>query len=210
MKISDLNKITFKDFQKGLKQFDWKRALVRVKENPWVIFCAVAALITFVAANYAFKVYQEVKIARNTELKELRGQVEAVKDFEIVDMSYKNFWENVPEFIPQSELIELLTQMAIDHNIQITSLSPPREQSLLNVNLTSMDVTLKTNDYANMAKFMYEIENSPYSIRAGKWAARLITEYNYSQRYNSQSQRMPSREYVEASMELQTVEFKNE
>jgi len=212
MKISDLNKIKIEDF----KNIDWELAKDRLLNNPTLIICIAAGIITAATTSYAYRSYQSVALTQKTEVNALLQKVKALDSFEAVQKQYAEFVANVPETISENEMIELLSKIALTRDVQIMSFSPTRRKSNSNINVTKVDITIASESYIDTIQFMRDIEKAPYSIRIGGWSGILKMPSSAPQR---SSQRLGRRqvtsneiknEYVEAKIRIETVEFKHE
>jgi len=192
MKISDLNKITFTDIKGFLKNYDWKSlqdllhwnsAKERVLGNPAPVICVLAVIITITAVTVAFRVHKGVVLTQKTEVSELRKRAKEVSTLESTQKQYRDFLSKVPEAISESKLIEMLSEIALARNVQIVSFSPVSKKGIGYINLTNVGITIASENYADTIRFISDIENSPHSIRIGKWSGDLIMPRRASQRF---------------------------
>ena len=221
MKISDLSKITVTDIKGYFENQDWEsiKDLLswesikeRVLSNPTPIICVLAIMITIASVSYAYGIHMDVTETRETEVSELRKQVEEVSIFESTQKQYRDFLANVPEAISGSKMIEMLSEIATARNVQIISFSPVSKKSDGYINITNVGITIASENYADTIRFIHDIEKSPHSIRIGKWSGNLKmptrVSRRFSQRFNRQvDNKAIKNEYIEAKIEIETVEF---
>jgi len=224
MKISDLNKITVKEISSFLKNYDWQSfknllSWESVKErllgNPAPFICTLMIIITLIAIVISGRVYKNAAVMQKTEVSDLRKRAKAVSVFESTQKDYRAFLAKIPQSISESKLIKMLSEIAFARNVQIISFSPARKKDTGYIKLTSVEITITSEDYANAIRFVNDIENSPYSIRIGKWSGNLKMPNRVTRRFSQKFNRYDSEEamkseHIEAKIKIETVEFKNE
>ena len=215
MKISDLNKITVTDIKSYFKGHDLESIKDRLLSNPAPVICFFAIVITITAVVLAYRVHKGVVMAQKIEVRELQKLVEKVSDFENTQKQYRDFLSKVPKAISESKLIEMLSEIALKRNVQILSFSPANKKGTSHTNLTNVEIKIASENYADTIRFINDIENSPHSIRIGKWSGNLTMPTRVSQRFSRgfnrrTDSRVVKKEYIEAKIEIETVEFKNE
>lgn len=224
MKISDLSKITIKDIRGLLKSFDWESskdllswqsAKERLLGNPTSYVCALMVVLAAIAVILAFRVHKDVSTAEKIEVNDLRKRAKAVSVLENTQKEYGVFIAKIPQAISESKLIKMLSEIAFARNVQITSFSPASKKETRYVYLTNVEITITSENYANAIRFINDIENSPHSIRIGKWSGSLETPnrgaggFSRGFRQNIDRGAMKS-ERIEAKIEIETVEFKDD
>jgi len=212
MKISDLSKIKITDIKGYFENQNWESVKERVLNNPTPIICVVAIMITIVSVFFAYDVHKSITETRKTEVSELQKQVEEVSIFENTQKQYHDFLANAPKAISGSKMIEMLSEIAIARNVQIISFSPVSKKSDGHVNITNVGITIASENYADTIRFIHDIEKSPHSIRIGKWSGilKIPTRFSqeFSKRFNRQVDNKANKnEYIEAKIEIETVEF---
>lgn len=223
MKISDLNKITITDLKNfdwesaksRLKSFDWKSVKDRLISNPTPLICILIVIITTVAVSKALRVHKDTEKTKQTEIAKLHEQVEALNGLEATQKQYNDFFTKIPDVISESKLSEILGDIAIARNIQILSSSTPNKKSSVYVNLTSVEITIASESYTDIVRFIHDIENSPYSIRVEKWSGNLIIPSLIRQRFSQQggqqgTEKTIANKSIEVKVKIGIVEFKND
>jgi hypothetical protein len=222
MKISDLNKITFED----LKNFDWKSVKGHLSDwrsikdhllgNPVPVICVLAIAMTTTSISFALRVHKNVAETQRTEIKQLRKRVEALDSFEKIQKQYSEFLAKVPQTISENKMIEMLSEIALLRKVQIVSFSPTSKKSNDQISLTNVEITIASESYADTIRFIHDIENSPFSIRIGSWSGVLKMPAQVPQRLTRRSDQQTmdtndiKNEYIEASINIETLEFNNE
>ena len=211
MKISDLNKIKIEDF----KNIDWELAKDRLLNNPTLIICIAAGIITAATISYTYRSYKKVAFIQKTEVSALLKKAKALDSFEAVQKQYAEFIANASEKISENEMIELLSKIALTRDVQIMSFSPTRRKSNAYINVTTVEITIASESYIDTLQFMRDIEKTPHAIRIGEWSGILKMPSSTPQRSSRRSHRQISNnniknEYIQAKIKIETVEFKNE
>lgn len=211
MKISDLNKIKIED----LKNIDWELAKDRLTSSPVLIICIVAGIITAASISFAFRSYKKVTLKQKTVVNALLKKAKALDSFEAVQRQYSAFVDNAPKSISENEMIELLSNIALERDVQIMSFSPTRRESNSNITLTKVEITIASESYIDTIQFIRDIEKAPYAIRIGAWSGILKMPSSTPQRSLRRTSRQVisdeiKNEYVEANIRIETVEFKSE
>ena len=223
MKISDLSKITATNIKEYFEHFDWnsfKNLLTwesvkeRLLNNPAPIICVLAVILTITAIFHANRIHKDVIITQKTEISKLQKRAEEVSVFENTQKQYRDFLANVPEAISETKLVEMLSDIALARNVQIISLSPVSKKASTYSNLKSVGITIASENYADTIRFVNDIENSPHLIRIGKWSGDLKMPSSVPQRFSRKFSRQADdqamkKEYIEAKIEIETVEFKS-
>lgn len=224
MKISDLNKITITDLKNfdwesaksRLKSFDWESVKDRLISNPTPLVCILIVIITTVAVSKALlRVHKDTEKTKQTEIAKLHEQVKALNGLEATQKQYNDFFTKIPDVISESKLSEILGDAAIARNIQILSSSTPNKKSSVYVNLTSVGITIASESYTDIVRFIHDIENSPYSIHVEKWSGNLIVPFLIRQRFSQQggqqgTEKTIANKPIEVKVKIGIVEFKND
>jgi len=208
MKISDLNKITARD----IKNYDWRSLKDHLLSDPTPIFCFLAVVITITAVSIAYRTYKGAVKTQRIEIPKLRNRVEALNSFEIVQKHHSDFLAKAPKAISENKLIEILSEIALARSVQILSFSPTSKKSAGPISLTSVEITVASENYADTVRFTRDIENLPHSIRIGKWYGDLKMPVNTSRRFLQRPGQQGTtgaikNEYIEAKIKIETVEF---
>lgn len=208
MNLKDLNKINIED----LKGLDWGQAKDRFLSQPDRIINILIVMVTIAVIFSAHKNYTRATKALKKTVIELQEKSAALDKFNAAQEQLNNFIKDAPKEISGDELIEKLSQFAIKRDIQILSFSPAQEKSNNFISLTSVEINITSDHYADVILFMHDIENSPYSLRITKWVGFPVTADRASRR---SSRTVPgqnhdnTREEIEATIEIGSIKFKN-
>ena len=146
--------------------------------------------------------------------KELRKKMDILEKSRVTQKQYDDFLKGIPEVIPGDRLAETLAGFAVNRDVQILSFSPAKEESNNFIHLTNVEIHIASENYANIILFMRDIESSPYSIRIGKWSGTSATPDDVSRGRSRRSTGQTvdetiKKEHIEATVEIESVAFKN-
>ena len=70
------------------------------------------------------------------------------------------------------QLIDKISALATNHNIQIQSFSPAEETNGDFWQLSNLSINISCRKYKEVILFIQEIENLPYAIQIQKWSGK--------------------------------------
>jgi Tfp pilus assembly protein PilO len=208
MNLKDLNNINIED----LKNLDWAEAKDRFLSQPDRVLNVLMVIMTISVLFFVYKNYTRVTKALGKKVSDLQEKSAALDKFNAAQEELNNFMKDVPKEISGDELIEKLSQFAINRNIQILSFSPAKEKSNNYVSLTSVEIHVTSDNYADIILFMRDIENSPYSVRITKWVGFPTTADSVSRGWGGAIIGQGpdnTKKAIEATIEIGSVKFQN-
>ncbi|OGX36226.1 MAG: hypothetical protein A3C36_03870 [Omnitrophica WOR_2 bacterium RIFCSPHIGHO2_02_FULL_52_10] len=208
MDLRDLNKINIED----LKEIDWNLAKAHLVRRPDLLFNTAMIFITLIFGIWAYQTNAQKIRSLKSDLGNLEQRYTALQDFEAVRKKHAEFVKGAPEIISDNRLIEILAEIALKRNVQITSFSPSQQQANDYVRLTKVQINIQSQNYADIIWFMYDIENSPYSIRIGEWSGTQsdAQKHGFLMRGTRQDfDNEDDAEYIEVTVDIESVGFKN-
>jgi len=208
MNLKDLNNININD----LKNIDWRQVKSRLQSRPDLIINILLIVATLTIVFSAYRKYTTVIKSLAKEKKELSAKSEMLEKLELTRKLYNDFIQDIPEIISGDQMIEALSDFAIERNVQILSFSPAKEESNKFVHLTRVEVHVSSESYANIILFMHDIESSPFSIRTEMWSGSSVTPSGTSQRRSRRSIQQitdETKEHIEATIKIESLELKN-
>jgi len=204
MDIKELSKLDIKD----LKNIDFNAFLKQLQSKPSSLAAiGLAAITFFIIIQIGVKYKTDVKNIRN-EISSLEKKQASLKSAQKIKDDYNLFWADAPEHISKDRLIELISNIAIDNNIQIVSLSSVSKsedhyKKTLKVSLSILAVA--QNNYQDILSFVEAIENTAYALRIDKWS--INTPGELSMRYRKTGKKVNS---IKADLLITAVDLKNE
>jgi len=203
MNIKDLSKIDVKD----LKDIDFNALLKDLQGQPSLLVNILLIIITlFVIIQIIVGYKTKVRIIRR-EVPALEEKKQVVQEAQKIKRDYKAFWDKVPSTISKDEFIELISDLAIDNNIQIISLSPvdKRGDEYKEILTTSLTILATSkNNYEDLLSFIKALENTLYAIRIDKWTVK--TGGHVFHRSSSKEQDSSS---IKANLKITAINLKH-
>lgn len=207
MKLSDLNKIKIED----LKQIDLRQVRENLQSRPDLIIQIVLVLITILTIFSTCNTHKEKTASLKKEVLELRKKSKALEKFETTQKDYNEYIKDTPQVISKIQLSRKISESAERWDIKILSTEPTQEKSNTYVHLTNIKINVSSKNYANIIQFIHDIENSPYLIRIKGVTTSLENKNLFSRRrhYQDLSQQASGEPIIEATIEIESLEFKN-
>jgi len=213
MNIEDLQNININD----LKNIDWRSAKERLFSQPNKILNVVIICATLITIHSVYRSWAKTSKTLKVKLTQQEEKTQALEKFKNTQKIFREFLNNVPEVVSENRLIEMLSKIALESGVQIISLSPTTKKSDLYSNLTNIKITISSKNYSDIIRFMYKLEHSENSIRVKGWKGSLRSAGNRNSRRSGwggvslrqDSSGISSKQNVEATIEIETVEFKN-
>ena len=209
MNLKNLSKIDFNE----LKNIDWETVKEYLLSRPGLIInVSIIAATAVVTLTYCRSQLQSVK-ALNDEITVLQEKAGVISALDKTQKEYDQFVKQIPQTISADMLIEILSEIALERDVQIVSFSPANEKNSTFASLTNVKITIKSEKYANTIRFIHDIENSPYSIRIGDWRGALSSQDALSRgnwkAAQSDADDSNEKNYTTVTIEIQSVEFKD-
>lgn len=206
--IKKINSLSVDD----IKNIDWESIKDRLLSQPGLLINILIITITAATVMTTFRSQTKTAKTLKSKITEQKEKVEALDRFELTQKKYKEFLKNIPQSISENRLVEMLSEIALKRGVRIVLFSPANKSSNSFVNLTNVEITVTSKEYAGIIRFINDIENSAYAIRIGGWAGVSTSPNQYSRRRSRrlQPQVNPEDEYIETKIKIETVEFKHE
>jgi Tfp pilus assembly protein PilO len=202
MNLQDLSKIDIKDLQK----LDYNLLFAEVKKKPEAV---VATVLVVGALIFSIGYYQQ----RYQELRSLRGQINVLQKKTSLITTYNtrkkevnSFLEKLPQVIPENELINKLTDMAVHRGVKIESFSPTGGRNEKLYKTTSVRMEITAEKYQQIWLFTRDIEYSGYAMRIENWNGSLVS--SQAMRLNESS--MDKDSLIKVGIEITSIEVKKE
>ncbi|MCK5179365.1 MAG: type 4a pilus biogenesis protein PilO [Candidatus Omnitrophica bacterium] len=212
MNLKDLNSINVKDLQ----NIDWDRVKDRIQSQPDLLINILLVIVTFAVLFSTFNTYTKTAKTSKAETIALQKRLVALKKFEAAKKEHSDFLKEIPKAIASDQLIQTLSELAIQRDIQILSFSPAKKRSNALVNLTSVVVNVASKDYASIILFVHDIEESSYPVRVESWSGSSLKPGETPRRRSQRSSRRTANEtidtkedYIKATITIASVELKN-
>lgn len=212
--LKDLNNIDIKDLQ----NIDWSQLKDRLQSQPGLFIHFLLIIVTLAVLFSSFNTYTQANKQSKIETAELNKRLAALDKFEIAKTQHGDFFKEAPKAIAGDQLTQTLSEFAIKRDVQILSFSPAQNKSNNLISLTSVEVNIASESYANIILFVHDIEESSYPIRIKSWSGtsiasrEILTQSSPRQRrfFQRPSPEDEKKNYIRAIITIESVELKNE
>ena len=212
MNLKDLNNIDVKDLQ----NIDWNQIMGRIKSQPDLLINVLLIVVALVVSFSSFTKHAVTKKFSKTKMVELQKKLVALEKFEALKKEHSVFLKEIPKAIASDQLIQTLSELAIQRDIQILSFSPAKKKSNRLINITSVVVNIASKDYDSIILFLHDIEESSYPIRIENWSGSTLLPGENPRRRSRRSLEQltiepaqEGEEYIKATITIESVELKN-
>ena len=171
--------------------------------------------VTAVTVFMAYRMWANTTQTLKFKIVELQEKAKALDEYKITQKQIRDILVNTPETISENRLIEMLSEIALESGVQIISLSPTTKRQDNFTRLTSIKITIASENYADIIRFMHKLENSAYSIRVKGWTGgpKMTTQGSRRFGWGGSGRRLNQENvktgHVEATIEIETVDFKD-
>lgn len=202
MNIKDLSKLDIND----LKNLDFAKIQEGILAKPDLAVNVALVLLSLFAMFQIFN-------SRQGEIRNMKGQLEELeKKSAIVDTYHSTQKQltdligSLPKGIQEDKVIDQLTDMAANRNVQILSFSPAQRESKRYYDKIVVNLNIVSNSYKNICLFVNDIEQSPYAMRLEKWSGSMEDISSLSQTTEISS----TQANINAQITAVSINFKNE
>lgn len=199
--IKTLNSI---DVQ-SLKKIDFAQIKDILQGKPNIFINIGLITLTLFSAYYLFTSKKNESKKLNQEISLMKDKLAIVEQYNQLKKQYDDFMKNFPESVSSDELINKLSNMAVDHNIQILSISPAQKKTDDWGELTLVNLNISSDSYDDLVRFIEVIENAPFMIRIEKWSGEMKEDYSSRQSTDTDTQETP----ILADIEIGSYKLKN-
>ncbi len=169
--IKQLSEIKLED----LKSLDAAQIKERILSRPDLLVTVVLIGLTIYAGIFIYSGKKlKYELLKNEE-KKLQEKMQIVDGIKTAEAKFKNFTDNFSKAIPSDQLVDKLSEFAVNRNVQILSFSPAEEKQNDYAKLTSVRLNITSESYENVVLFIKDIESAPYALRVDKWSGSMTT-----------------------------------
>ncbi|MCA9409462.1 MAG: type 4a pilus biogenesis protein PilO [Candidatus Omnitrophica bacterium] len=169
MNLKELSQLTPED----LKNINFSNLKEDLSHRLDIVINIILIIVTLF---FSFKfIVKNKNTAKQLKLKmtELSEKIKAVEDLKNTQQSYQKFLNEFPEALETDKLINLISNFAVNHHVQILSFSPAEQWKNDYYELTNIKLKILSEDYDDIINFLKEIESTSYAIRLSDWTGRL-------------------------------------
>ena len=197
--IEKLNSVNLQDFKKvdinQLKDL-LRRSPIFVLNIVFVLGSCFTAITLFNKA----KLDEKRMIVSNASYEE---KLTAVKEQKKVKQELEQFVNNVPKELIGRQLIDKFSELATNRNVHILSFSPAKEKSDQYTILTTVNLSIESNNYKNIILFVKDIESFPFAVRLEKFSAEMGSSIEASMNNDGKEKNL-----LNADIEVSSVRIK--
>ena len=204
MKLSDVSKIEVADLKNLLHPAKLQELL---NQRPEFLVNAGIIVVTIFIVFFTFSNRHHELQSLKTKIIELEEKRNAIKTQKDIDDVLVSFAKSFPQTTTSENLINYITELAAPKNIEINSMSPAKKVTKVLYDTTTMQMQITSKDYKDLARFIYDIEHSPYALRIEQFTASLATQSNARRSRNPIPEKTESELNLKIGMRLGTVEL---
>jgi len=166
--LSDLMKFDFKDFD--LKKIDINRLIRSFFDR--LESAAITIIVIFLLAGlfYIFNQYRGKMSDYQEQTKLLQEKIQAIADLQDSKKKLEKFVSDLPQELPESNVIKQLVAYSTQNNVVIISYLPMEVVDNAYVSMTKYRLVVWTTNYKNMVRYIRTIESSPFGLRVDEWS----------------------------------------
>lgn len=205
MNLRDLAKIDIKTLQQI--QVNDIIAFMRSNLDIAIIVSIIGLTLATVLGLYGYSTSKNISLNNQVQTAQELVPV-AEKQKELLE-EFNTFIKNFPDSIGTNALMEKISGLALDHDIQIKSISPGLTDENTIRSITEMTLTIVSDSYDDIISFTKSIESLPYSITITSWKGYQTNQSNSSRRTRSvNGQTEPDTILINIDMRIQSIQLK--
>ena len=173
LKNTDVDKILERVKSFDINNIDFSSDLSILRKGGINLIRVVLVIVLFFSLKFVWNDYKDKKKALKSDIAKLEEKLIEVNKWRKLDAEKKDFVENFPKELSVAKMGEILSKIAAKNNSKISEFTP-KESFFRNGYETFMkeqhfQVSFVSNSYQNMLLFIYDLENSEYSIHLEDW-----------------------------------------
>lgn len=142
-------------------------------KRPDMLIKAGAVFLTVFIMFKIFSGQQEETQNLKIQVSQMGKRVVVVAKHDQALKELNAFVESLPTGIPQSSLIDKVTDFAEKSNINIVTFSPVATEENEFYKHSRVSLQISADQYKNFLRFIHDIESSPFNLRVDKWSGSL-------------------------------------
>lgn len=171
MKLQDLAKIDIKNLQSITA--DDIIAFIKSRLDIGIITGLIAVTLMSIIGLFGYSKTKSISLTN--QIKSERELLPAAEQQKKLLSEIQEFKEKFPKHLGTNSLIDQLSSLALLHGVQINALSPSETKEDEFKSITTIQITIASEDYDNIISFTKSIESLPHSITITKWGGTLLT-----------------------------------
>lgn len=169
MNLAELSKLDVKD----IKAFLSGAHVQDIWQNKIVVLNTALVLITLtvVVLSFGGRANENKQIGK--KITELEERLAAVTQQNDITQNLNNFLEKFPGSLESDRVVNVLTDLAEKHNVQIRSISPLRTDQRQLYTKTTLDLSISVQNFQDLGWFIREIEKNGSTLYVEKFSGTL-------------------------------------
>lgn len=167
MNIKDLSKLDVKD----LKNIDVNQLAGVIRSKPEILIKIMLILCTIFGTIYLINDSAKNAKTHSEEITKLKEKLSALEKKEKNQKILDQFANDFPSELSSNGLVNQIALFASNNNIEVVSFSPANKVEYGYMALTTVEITITTEDYRNISAYAKSIETSNFAIRIEKLVA---------------------------------------
>ena len=163
--IQKLNSIDVED----LKKIDSDQVKDFFRRHLDVVGQALLVGVAVIALVWIYSRYQKETRLLEEKKASLKKKIDEYNRLRKAKRSYKQFADQFPEALRSNELMDKILEVATKYDVRISSFSPTKETEDDLAKFVGVDVTVSSDHYGNIVRFIHKLESLPYSLYVDKW-----------------------------------------
>jgi Tfp pilus assembly protein PilO len=184
-----------------LKNFDLARLKNIISSRQDLLINGIVILLTLIISFYLVNSKKQAAQSMRTRIIALEEKVDAITQLQNTQNQLQNYLSALSGSLSADQIIELVSTLATEHNLQVTFFSPAQKEDKGVYDKAMVRVNLTSGNYENIGRFVAAIEDSGKSLKIKSWTGRMETA---AIRQGQQS----TDKYVLAEIEIESLSFK--
>jgi hypothetical protein len=167
--LEKLNAIDAKDLKKidfsKLKEYNIERIKQDLSTKPKLLINGILLLMTVICILSSFHFYRSGSAKIKKEMDELNQKNEIMQATKTQEVDYKTFMDNLPEIIPNNQLIGRISEIAESSRVNILSFSPMNTEESEYATQHNVNLIVEAKTYGDILNFIDTLENSGKTLK---------------------------------------------
>lgn len=166
--------MNLKDFKNvNIKKIEIAKIRAYLLKRQDILMNLTAVLLTIFMMFKIFSSQQEQAQNLKIQVSEMEKKIAVIAKYDQASQELNAFVESLPIGIPESALIDKVTDFAEQSNIHIVTFSPTQtsENEFYKHNRVALQIS--ANQYKDFLRFIHDIESSSLNLRVDQWSGQL-------------------------------------
>ncbi len=147
------------------KNIDLSKLTVNLAAKKSFLVSGVIAVVALVILAGIFNNYKISQQQFNNRARDLEQKNKVIADHDKDLKKLNDFLDTLPQQLKGDQAVQQLTDYAQSNAVEIVSVSPGQNKVDGYVSLTDVRLTVASDDYKNIVRFIRALEQSEYALR---------------------------------------------